>query len=99
MGYRSTDSDPDFWIKRERTDNGTAYYKYMLVYVDDVLHLAKDAQEDMQKLNQVYLLKDGFGPPDRYLGANVDKVQLEDVRTLWSMTCVDYLCRYIQNVY
>ena len=29
----------------------------MLVYVDDVLYLEKDAQEDMLKLNQVYELK------------------------------------------
>ena len=52
MVYRSTDSDPEVWIKRETTDNGTAYYKYMLVYVDDVLPLTNDAQEDMLKLNQ-----------------------------------------------
>ena len=76
IGYRSTKSDPDVWIKRERTENVTAYYKYMLVYVDDVLHLAKDTHEDMLKLNQFYLPREGFGPPDRYLGANVNKVQL-----------------------
>ena len=52
------------------------YYKYMLVYVDDMLHLAKDAQEDMLRLNQVYRFKEGSGPPDRYIGANVDKFQL-----------------------
>ena len=33
----------------------------MLVYVDDVLHLAKDAQEYMLKLNQVYQLKEFLG--------------------------------------
>ena len=58
----------------------------MLVYVKDVPHLEKDAQEDLLKLNQVYRLKEGFGPPDRYLRGNVDKLQLEDGRTLWSMT-------------
>ena len=70
----------------------------MLVYVYDVLHLVKDAQEDMLKLNQVYQLKEGFGPPDRYLGVNIDKVQLEDGITVWSMTCVKYLCGTIKNV-
>ena len=44
MGYRYTESDPNVWIKRTTADNGTAYYKYMLVYVDDVIHLAKVAQ-------------------------------------------------------
>ena len=27
MGYRSTDSEPDVWIKRATPDNGTAYCK------------------------------------------------------------------------
>ena len=98
MCYRSTESDPDFWINRETTDTVTAYYKYMLVYVDDVLHLAKSAQEDMFKLNQVYRLKEGFGTQYRYLGANVDKVQSEDGITVWSMTCIGYICGDIKNV-
>ena len=54
MGYRSTDSDPEIWIKRSTTENGNAYYNYILVYVDDVIHLAKDAQEYMLNINQIY---------------------------------------------
>ena len=54
MSYRCTESEPDVCIKMATTNNGTAYYKYMLVYVDDVLHVSNDAQEDMLKLNQVY---------------------------------------------
>ena len=42
-GYRYTESEPDVWIKRATPENGTADYKYMLVYVDDMLHLAKDS--------------------------------------------------------
>ena len=78
MGYRSTESEPDVWINRETKKKGNAYYKYMLVYVDDVIHLAKDTQENMLKLNYVYPLKDSFGPPDRYLGTNVKKFKLLD---------------------
>ena len=54
MYYRSTESDPDVSIDRATTENFNAYYKYMLIYVDDVLQLAKDTKEDMLKLNQVY---------------------------------------------
>ena len=54
MDYRYNESDPDVCIKIATTYNGTTYYKYMLVYVDDLLHLAKDSQENMLKLNQVY---------------------------------------------
>ena len=70
----------------------------MLVNVYDVLQLVKDIQEDMLNLNQIYRLKEGFGPPDRYIGANFDKFQLEYGRTVWSMTCVEYLCGDIKNV-
>ena len=44
MGYSPTESDPDVWIKRETTENGNSYYKYMLLYVDDMIQLEKDAQ-------------------------------------------------------
>ena len=71
----------------------------MLLYVNDVIHLAKDSQEDMLKLNQVYRLKGFSGPPDRYIGANIDKFQLEDGITVWYITCVEYLKGYIKNLY
>ena len=53
----------------------------------------------MLKLNQVYRLKEGFGTPDRYLGSNVDKFHLGDGKTVLSMTCIEYLCGDIKNVY
>ena len=52
----------------------------------------------MLKLNKVYRLKEGFETPDRYLEAKVDKVQLEDERTFWSMTFVEYMYGVINNV-
>ena len=82
----------------ETTDNISSYYKYMLVYVNDVIHLSKDSQKDMLELNQVYLFKGYFGQPDKYLGANVDTFQLEDGSTFWSMNCVEYLYVAIKNL-
>ena len=37
----------------------------------------------MDALNMIYRLKGGFGPPDRYLGENVEEVQLKDGRLVW----------------
>ena len=51
--------------------NGDPYYKYTLCYVDDFLHIGFKPKEDIDNLNMIYRLKEGFGPPDRYLGANV----------------------------
>ena len=62
-------------MKRYFNPNGDPYYKYMLCYVDDLLHIGFNTKEDMDALNMVYRLNEGFGPPDRYLSANVEKVQ------------------------
>ena len=48
------------------------------MYVDDVLHLHHNSDTFMNRLAKVYRLKDGsVGEPERYLGANIEKVQLD----------------------
>ena len=52
----------------------------------------------MDTLNMIHRLKGGFGQPDQYLGANVEKVKLEDGLFICSNKCVDYLKSAIYNV-
>ena len=52
----------------------------------------------MDLLNMIFCLKEIFGPPDQYLGKNVEKVQLKDRRVLWPTNCVDYLKTAVENV-
>ena len=78
--------------------NGQEYYCYILVYVDDVLHVYHNPGIDMKLLIRFYRLKDGVGSPSRYLGANIEMVKSEDSREVWSMTCVDYIKSAIRNV-
>ena len=51
----------------------------------------------MDALNIIFRLKGGVVPPDRYLGANVDKLQLEYGRVLWSVNYIDYLKSVIDH--
>ena len=85
-------------MKRDFKPNGYPYYKYMLCYVDDLLHIGFKPKEDMDALNIIYWLKEGCGPPDRYLCTNVEKVQFKDGQVVWSTNCVDYLNSSIENV-
>ena len=48
MGYESTQVDPDVWIKRAVKPNGQEYHCYMLVYVDNVLHIHHNPEIDMK---------------------------------------------------
>ena len=40
-----------------------------------------------------------FGSLDRYLGANVNKVQLEYGRTVWYIAYIGYMRGDIKNIY
>ena len=77
MGYIPSESDRDVWMKRYEKANVTDYYKYILCYVDDILHLIEHRDNStMKEIKKHYYLKEGsVGPFKRYLGINIDKVQ------------------------
>ena len=85
-------------MKQYFKPNGDPYYKFMLCYVDDLLHICFKPNEDTDALNMIYRWEEGFGPPDRYLGANIEKVQFKYGRVIWSTNCVDSSKRTIENV-
>ena len=72
IGYVSSKADPDVWLKAETKPGGTESYAYVLVYVNDILHLHHCPDTFMNRLVELYRLKDGsVGEPNRYLGANI----------------------------
>ena len=85
-------------MKRDFNPNGYPYYRYMLCYVYDLLRIAFNIKEDINALNVIYWLKEIFGPPYRYIGANVEKLLFKDVKFVWSTKFADYLNIAIDNV-
>ena len=51
----------------------------------------------MDALYIIYRFNEVFGPPDRYLGANFEKIQLKNGRVVWSTNCVEDLKSAIKN--
>ena len=70
----------------------------MLCYVDDFLHIGFKPKEDMDALNMIYRLKEGFLSAEKYLGENVENVQLKDGRVVWYNKYVNYLKSAIENI-
>lgn len=35
LGFKSSDADPDVWLRPAVKDDGSKYYEYILMYVDD----------------------------------------------------------------
>ena len=58
MGYQSTKSDPDVWIRSSIKPDCTEYYEYCLIYVDDILCMIHRPEETMNEFSKMYKLKD-----------------------------------------
>jgi hypothetical protein len=72
MGFSSTLADPDVWYRPATKADGTEYYEYALVYVDDQLTVSDNPKAITDKLQDAYKyrLKD-VGPPTKYLVAKM----------------------------
>jgi hypothetical protein len=103
FGYRSSKADPDVWMRPETKPDGTKYYAYVLVYVDDILCVHHKPQELIEMLRKTYKLKEGsVGPPTVYLGAEIKPYYLPDSdepgKARWSMSSEAYVKRAVQDV-
>ena len=68
------------------------------MYVDDFLHLCHDPDTFTNRLSEVYRLKYvSIGEPNRYIGSNIEKVQLGDGSVALPMTIREYVTNY-QNL-
>jgi len=53
----------------------------------------------MEEIGKSFMIKDGkYGPPDTYLGANIEKVQLDDGSYALRMHSKHYVANLIQTV-
>jgi hypothetical protein len=79
LKYHRCKADQDVWMRAAAKPDGFECYEYVLIFVDDILHLSHNPDDTMKTLAKLYELKeDSVGVPEQYLGANVGKYQLED---------------------
>jgi Reverse transcriptase (RNA-dependent DNA polymerase) len=98
LGFLSCKSDPDMWRRPAIKADGTKYYEYVLVYVDDLLILSKHPNTILQSLadEHNYRLKD-VGSPTPYLGALIGKKQFTDA-DLWFISAEAYLNKALDTI-
>jgi hypothetical protein len=44
LGFSSCQADSDIWLREGQKDDGTPYWEYVLLYVDDALCISCDAE-------------------------------------------------------
>ena len=68
------------WIRLAKYFNGSEFYKYILLYIDDTLVISKNAKNILRNGISKYfkLKKELMGLLKIYLGGHTYKVQLEN---------------------
>ena len=86
LKYESTQADPDVWRRPATKSDGTTYYEYLCVYVDDILCISMEPEKTMDQIKEMYRLKDGsIAEPENYLGAQLSKFQTKDGDDVWAI--------------
>lgn len=98
LGWVNTIADPDVYRREAVKDKGNMYYELLLVYVDDILVVSHKPKETMDKIGEVYDLKDSVKRPDRYLGANIERRQTREGHIVWAMSGREYVQNAVKIV-
>ena len=59
FGYTLCVADPDVWFREEKRLDGTPYYEYILLYVDDTLCNSADPASTLSKIDKYFRFKPG----------------------------------------
>jgi hypothetical protein len=99
MGFRSSQADPDVWLRPARKPGGEAYYEYVLCYVDDILAISVSPEGIMKSVQEKFKLKgDKFGPPSDYLGAQLSTITNASGTECWAQSSEQYVIESVKNV-
>ena len=69
------------------------------MYVDGVVSVGEYADGTINIMETFFRLKErSLGRPDKFLGANFEKIQITYGRVIWPMNCQYYMKNYIYKV-
>jgi hypothetical protein len=86
LGFFSSHADPDVWLRLSKQSTGEEYYKYVLLYVDDVLVIFESAEKVLRKeIGQHFAFRDKYiSPPSQYLRGKLRMVTLDNEVKAWA---------------
>ena len=101
LGFEPCKADPDLWMRKAvKPSDGTEYWEYVLLYVDDALCVSHRPKEVLEKeIGKYWIMKpNSVGPPKLYLGNKVSQVKLDNGVLAWSFSSSQYVQSAIANV-
>ena len=93
LGFKPCLADPDLWMMAMvHPSDGSKYYAYVLVYIDDVMVIHHDAEAVLLRLDKYFKMKPGsIGDPNVYLGATIKKMRLANGMEAWASSRSKYV--------
>ena len=74
LNYSPCKADGDIYMKPSVRADGSTYYSYIVVYVDDILSVAENPKIAIDRLGDVFRIKEGsVSEPKTYLGSSIRK--------------------------
>jgi hypothetical protein len=101
LGFESSKSNPDVWMRKANKPNGDPIWEYVLCYVDDVLCISHNPKDVMDGIAATYTFKGGVAEePTSYLGADIGKFEPggPDTPSKWYMSADTYVKRAVEDV-
>ena len=95
LGFTSCNADPDLWIRPAIKSDGSHYYAYVLLHVDDALAISENTEHIMRNnIGKYFEMKEtSVGNPEIYLGGRVNRVTLVNGARAWTFSS----SQYVQN--
>jgi hypothetical protein len=57
LGFQSSLANPDVWLRAATKGDGEQYYKYVLMYVDNILAISSDPEAIVRDVQTTFKLK------------------------------------------
>ena len=100
LGFESCLADPDVWRREATRKDGSKYWEYVLLYVDDVLVISDNAGAVIEKeIGRFWELKEeSIGPPSQYLGGHLRQAEMPNGIMAWVFGSSKYVQDAVNNV-
>ena len=100
LGFISCKADPDIWMRTAKKSDGSDYWEYVLLYVDDALVVSENGEKFLrEELGKYFELKEeSIGPPKIYLGGKMSRVTMANGASAWAFSSSQYVRAAVENV-
>ncbi len=93
LSFKSKTSNPDVWMRPATCADGSTIYEYVLLYTDDCLVVANNAESILKgEIGRYFQLKPVLiGPPEIYLGGHLRQVEINGGTLAWAFSSTQYV--------